>query len=377
MRRFRLLALGALAAMVLALPGQGQAQGQLSVLVPFDPMLGELPEAIAVDGAGNLYLSMVSGEIKRVTPDGQPSTFAMLPSPGEEGFVTGLAFGPDGSLFVGLVSFDPETHGVWRVAPAGDAELFAELDMESGANGLVFDSAGTLYVSDSLGGKILTVSEDGDVDTWSDDPLIEAVQPEPFPFPIGPNGIALDAAEANLYAVTTGTGRVVRIPVEEDGSAGAAELVAEDVALIGADGVEFDADGNLYIANIGQDSINLVTPDGEVSIVAQGAPLNDPSDVVFGTGAHADTLFVTNFSVLRALGIKEGAPMPALLTLTEAPEPPPAPEPTPAPPITAPETGTGGSGGTAAAGTPALAAVLAALGLALAGGAALLRRRTA
>jgi sugar lactone lactonase YvrE len=316
MRRFGLLALGALAAMVLALPGQAQEQ-ELSVLVPFDPMLGELPEAMTLDAAGNLYLSMVSGEIKRVTPDGQPSTFAMLPSPGEEGFVTGLAFGPDGGLFVGLVSFDPDTHGVWRVAPPdGEAELFAALDMESGANGLVFDSAGTLYVSDSFGGQILTVSDDGDVSLWSDDPLLEAVQPEPFPFPIGPNGIALDAGEANVYAVTTGTGRVVRIPVEADGSAGAAELVVEDVALIGADGVAFDAEGNLYVANIAQDTINLVSPDGNVSIVAQGAPLNDPSDVLFGTGAHADTLFVTNFSVLRVLGIKPGDPMPALLTLT-------------------------------------------------------------
>jgi hypothetical protein len=49
-----------------------------------------LPEGLAVGPNGDLYVGLVSGEIRKVTPDGEVSSFVTL-DPGQ-GFLLGLAF---------------------------------------------------------------------------------------------------------------------------------------------------------------------------------------------------------------------------------------------------------------------------------------------
>lgn len=366
MKRLGILAVVALA-LFQALVVSAQ---EISVVAEFDPALGELPEAIAIGPGGDAFLSMASGEIKRVTADGAASTFANLPSPGQDGFVTGAAFGPDGNLFVGLGSFDPETHGIWRVDPDGNEELFLSLDAMSLPNGITFNANGDMFVSDSFGGQILKVSASAEMTVWNSDSLLAPGEVEPLPFSVGPNGIAFDAGEEHLYAVTTGTGRVVRIPVEADGSAGDAELVVEDLeSLGGADGVVFDSDGTLYVAVFIQDSVVSVSPTGEVSTIVEGAPLQNPSDLAFSNGGE---LLVTNFAVLRALGLQDGVPEPALLRLTIATDETTEPDETTTP-VALPETG---SGSAPSNGMPVeLAFALAAAGLFALGGWAAVRLR--
>jgi sugar lactone lactonase YvrE len=298
-------------ALVLGLTAHAQ---DVSVVVDFDPALGELPEALAVNDEGDAFLSMASGEIKKVTSSGDATTFANLPSPGENGFVTGVAFNASGDLFVGFGSFDAATHGIWRVAPDGTTERFVELDVATLPNDIAFHGNGDMFVSDSFGGQVLRIAPSGEVDVWTNHAALAPAELAPLPFAVGPNGIAFDADESNLYVVTTGTGRLVRIPVGADGSAGTAEVVVEDRdELAGADGVAFDGDGLLYVANFVSDQILAVTQDGEIETIAEGAPLQNPSDVAF---ANESEVLITSFAVLRALGLQEGTPAPALLRLT-------------------------------------------------------------
>src|SRR3972149_3984124 len=305
------------AALVLVLTCSSAQAQELTVVAQFDASLGELPEGIAADGDGNLYLSMASGEIKKVTPNGDASTFAQLPSPGD-GFVTGVAFGTDGDLYVAFGSMQPDTHGIWRVSPEGDAEQFASLDSATLPNGLAFDSDGNLYVSDSFGGQVLKVTPGGQVSVWSNAPeLAGPAEPvAPLPFSVGANGIAFDAGQDNLYVANTGLGTVIKVPMRADGSAGAGEVVLEDRALLrGAAGSAFDDAGTLYVTVFLQARVIVLSPDWEATTLSEGGPLQNPASVAFGAGTHATELYITNFAALRALGLQEGDPAPALFSI--------------------------------------------------------------
>src|SRR5437870_3867477 len=51
----------------------------VSQVVTFDQSLGQLPESIAIDKRGNIYVSFfLTGEIREITPDGAQSTLAIL-----------------------------------------------------------------------------------------------------------------------------------------------------------------------------------------------------------------------------------------------------------------------------------------------------------
>jgi sugar lactone lactonase YvrE len=92
-------------------------------------------------------------------------------------------------------------------------------------------------------------------------------------------------------------------------------LVAADPLLRGADGIAFDVKENLYVSVNFQDRISVVDKHGHVDTVAEGAPLDGPSSLAFGTGSDDETLYITNFAIGRALGIVAGTPHPGILSL--------------------------------------------------------------
>ena len=101
--------------------------------------------AFGPDGA--LFVGDRSGSVLRVDADGRARVFASLP-PSVAAFH--LAFGPDGYLYVAaptLGTRDP----IYRIAPDGEAVAWS-----SGfgrPQGLAFDAAGHLYVVDALAGS--------------------------------------------------------------------------------------------------------------------------------------------------------------------------------------------------------------------------------
>jgi hypothetical protein len=73
---------------------------------------------------------------------------------------------------------------------------------------------------------------------------------QPWPgagFGVGANGLAF--WRGDLYVANTDRGRIVRIPIDVDGSAGVPATFVEDAAIAFADGIAFDVLGNLYVVN--------------------------------------------------------------------------------------------------------------------------------
>lgn len=282
------------------------------VVVSFDPAAGEFPEGIAVADNGDIYVGMaVLGAVKRVTPGGEVFDVGAVPGVGA-GFMTGLALDGDGNILAAVASFD-ENHGIWFISADGSVVSHAVATPPDGLpNGLVFDASGTLYVSDTIRGVVYRIGDGGTVEEWASDPLLLGIIPpvSPLGFPLGINGIAFSPDGSVMYGAVTEHGRVVAIAVNEDGSAGAVSVVAEDAALAGADGLLVDADGNIIVAANGVDQIVEVTPTGELTVIAAGEPLRFPASVALN--ASGDTIYVTNFDAARLLGLIEGPAAPSL-----------------------------------------------------------------
>jgi sugar lactone lactonase YvrE len=104
--------------------------------------------------------------------------------------------------------------------------------------------------------------------------------------------------------------------VEEDGNAGDAEVFVEDEHLLkGADGINFDKDDKLYVAVNFQDRIVVISQNGDIATLAEGNPLQNPADVLFGVRDQENNLYIANFAIFRFLGVVKETPKPALLKM--------------------------------------------------------------
>ena len=112
--------------------------------------------------------------------------------------------------------------------------------------------------------------EDVDITNTLEDPNIFATFVTENPdCQYGADGIVFDR-EGNLYVGNFGDGAVYKITFNEDGSLKENKLFAQNPAeLQSTDGMIFDEKGNLYIADFSANAIGMVTPDGTVKRIAQ------------------------------------------------------------------------------------------------------------
>jgi sugar lactone lactonase YvrE len=307
MRLRRIIA--ALAVTALALPiGPVHATGHVEVVVSFDAAAGELPEGVAVDKRGNVFVSLIApvSEIRKITPSGAQSTLVDLGVGGNGPL--GLAVDAPGNVYAGVATFDPATQGVYRVSRGGTATRLPGSGAISFANGLAFDKRGNLYVTDSPVGAVWRIPRGGSAELWIQDPLLEGTGELGAGIPIGANGIAY---HRNAVIVSNSElGTLVRIPIRPDGSAGTPTVIVDDPALLGADGIALDVRGAVYVAVIAQSTIVRVD-DGSITTIADaGDGINQASSIAFGTGrGDRKSLFAVNF------GIFSPEPTPALLKI--------------------------------------------------------------
>jgi len=305
-----------LAAVVATTAAAVAATVPLTTVVSLDPNANEYPEGIAIDKRGNVYIGLVSaGEIRKIDPAGTQSTLATLPV--GDGILVGLAVDAPGNVYAALASFDPATHGIWRIQPAGASERIAALDPAGFPNGLAFDERGNLFVSDSFLATVWRIATgSGAADIWLQSPLLAG---DPVNgFGVGANGLAF--WRGDLYVANTDAGSIVRVPVAADGSAGTPETYVADPAIAFADGIAFDIRGSLYVVNsLLTNTLVRIAPDRTLETLATADDgLDYPASVAFGTGrGELKELYIANVgdnfnrpSVMKADVGVPGVPLP-------------------------------------------------------------------
>jgi sugar lactone lactonase YvrE len=270
----------------------------LDTVVLFNPVQLETPESIAISPSGDIFISLaLTGEIRRIAPDGTQSTLAMLPIGPPLTFcgpffnaVTGITLDPHGDLFVSVVSCELEHRGIWKVSQDGSAEILATLPLASIPNGIAVHH-GWVYVADSSQPFIWRVPvEGGDAEVWLDSPLLASTVPG-LP---GANGLQVFRGEVYVSSSTQGT--IVAIPFEPDGSAGTPRIHGVMPEGTGGDDFAFDVHGSLYCTTDPTNLLVRMDPDGSTHILLTAADgLDGPTSATFGrTGADRFNLYITN-----------------------------------------------------------------------------------
>ena len=271
---------------------------------------GSFAESLAVGPQGEMYATVTIwtdrewnvGQVWRIEPDGR---MRQLGADLQVGILTGLALDRDGSLFVGLVTFDIAgvRSGVLRFDTTGTATRAVTLPAGTFPNGLALDD-GHLYVSDSFNGAVWR-AERGVVGNqrlthpWLRDATLSVASADGWE---GVNGIAFWGT--TLYAVNADTGCVVKVPLSRNGRPGDPSVAGGDPALVGADGIAFDAQGSLWIAvNHGDlpvgGALARMDASGSVRVMASDPGwLDYPSQPAFDTRTgHLTSLYILNGSL--------------------------------------------------------------------------------
>jgi gluconolactonase len=243
----------------------------------------QTPEGPAFDRDGNLFfVNWELSAVMRVTPEGDVSEFFNT-----GGIPAGLAFHPDGSLYI--ADEGEHIHGMMRVTMDGESEIVVnefEGKPLNGANDLVFDRAGVLYFSDPWGSS--DQNPIGGFYRRFPDGRLEQID-SGLAFP---NGVALNADETAVYLAETFQNRILRYAINNDGSLGAREVWADVPLPPGADGMAFDADGNLYVAHFNGSCVEIFDPNGQ-HIDKIDVPGHQVTNCAFG-GDDNRTLVITD-----------------------------------------------------------------------------------
>lgn len=281
------------AASVVGFPG--------GLLTTFAPL--ERPEGIAMNTSGDLFVGIsTTGNLYRLRTGPGPSfevqrTLVATLAPG----LLGLAVDERGDLFAAVASFDPATHGVWRVPTYGPPARISGSHAIFFPNALAFDARGNLYITSSSGppaaggwldGQIWRVPPGGQAELWLQHELLAgtgdpATAP---PFPLGANGIAYRPGE--LVVANTEKGLLVTIPVQGDQPGSPATLTS---GLSYPDGLALDVLGATYVVEVGLSRLVRVTSSGLEPLAGPLDGVHFATSVVFGTVAGDRTsVFLAN-----------------------------------------------------------------------------------
>jgi sugar lactone lactonase YvrE len=270
-------------------------QGSARAIVPSRTVHSEgkgvfLENIVALGDGSFAVTSLFDGRILRVAADGATTVLATVP-----GHASGIERDGQGGLVVGGWARD-ERRLLWRVGADGMVTELLPLPEAALPNGITTLEPGVLLVADSVKGLIWRVDIASQaVSVWKADALLGGFNPEIKPAIPAVNGLKLH--RGHLYASNMSLNHFVRIRVQRDGSAGAAEVYAKDVF---ADDFAIDERGRIFATTHAYDSVVRIDASRKPTVIGQRAQgLQGATALAFGRDADGrqELVVVTNGGV--------------------------------------------------------------------------------
>lgn len=146
-------------------------------------------------------------------------------------------------------------------------------------NDIATTADGTAYAADTLGGRVARTVEGSD--TLQDWVVAENLA--------GADGLSF-GPDGMLYVNSVSSGKLLRVDVASDGTAGSVTELKLSAELKGPDGMRFGDDGVLYVAENAAGRVTAVTIDGDNATIS---PLSaDIYDFPAAVTKVGDTLWV-------------------------------------------------------------------------------------
>ena len=237
-----------------------------------------LPQDVAVDAAGNVFIADYFGEaVWKVDPAGTihlvagnrfggPPTDGALATDVRIGGARGVAVGEGGALYVAV------SGTIYRVTPTGliyrhvDVSGMVAHDVDAGPDGSIYisDAGNHIVRRFSRDGILSTVAGNGERGNAGDGgPAADAQLDSPLGVLALPDGGFLVSSTDRVRRVAPdGT-----ISTFAGGGADVAAVDALGVKMGLARGLDRDALGRVYVADLGQHLVRRIAPDGSVEVV--------------------------------------------------------------------------------------------------------------
>lgn len=237
------------------------------------------PESLGVAKDGTLYVgSLATAQVVRFAP--QSTTAEVFVAPGAVRSVAGVLVDDSESLLYlcdnDLSAANPGLPVVrsFRLAD-GSAAASYPFPGPGFCNDLALDGQKNLYVADSAGKILRRPSGGSALAVWSSAPELAPSSPQGY----GADGIVWDG-KSSLYVNTFSDGRLLRLAINSDGSAGATTPLTVTPALSSPDGMRLLDDGSLLLVEGAGRLTRLTVSCSAAAGTVLATGLNAPTSVV-------------------------------------------------------------------------------------------------
>lgn len=261
----------------------------------------EFPESITSTADSTLFAgSITQGVVFKAAPGATTTeTFIAAPSEGPSAVLGVFADEANATLWVcyaDMAAFSgaasqPSVLRGYNLASGAEKASYSFAGT-SFCNDIATTADGTAYAADTLAGSIVrTVAGSDTLETWIADETLAGADGLSF----GPDGM--------LYVNSVTSGKLLRIDVGSDGSAGAVTELSVSEPLKGPDGMRFGDDGVLYLAENAAGRVDAVTIDGDSATVT---PLpGEVYDFPAAVTKVGDTLWVLESKISKLGGAED------------------------------------------------------------------------